>query len=74
VPIHVPNLLNTQEKVLDIPQINRILNQELQQLEIDVKKIIIYYIDIDNEKELHDFIRDNNDTNITIELKDLKNL
>lgn len=48
IPVYVPNLLNTQEKVLDIPQINRILNQELQQLEMDVKKIIVYYIDMDD--------------------------
>jgi adenine-specific DNA-methyltransferase len=74
VPIHVPNLLNTQEKILDIPQINRILNQELQNLEIDVKKIIVYYIDMDNEKELLKFIRENNNEAIDIELKDLKNL
>ncbi|MCX7067951.1 MAG: site-specific DNA-methyltransferase [Methylococcales bacterium] len=74
IPVYVPNLLNSHDKVLDIPQINRILNQELQALEINVKKIIIYYIDMDNEKELLKFINENNDTNITIELKDLKNL
>ena len=74
LPVYVPNLLNSQEKVLDIPQINRILNQELQALEIDVKKIIVYYIDIENEKELHKFIRENNNEAVDIELRDLKNL
>jgi adenine-specific DNA-methyltransferase len=74
IPVYVPNLLNSQEKVLDIPHINRILNQELQLLEVEVKKVIVYYIDMNDEKELLKFIHENNDTNITIELKDLKNL
>lgn len=73
MPVYVPNLLNSQEKVLDIPQMNQILNQELPDLE-DVKKVIVYYIDIDDEKELKKFIHDNNNTNIEVELKDLKNL
>ena len=74
VPVYVPNLLNTQEKVLDIPQINTLINQELQNLEIDVKKVIVYYIDIDDYKALKAFIHDNNATDIEVELKDLKNL
>lgn len=74
VPVYVPNLLNTQEKVLDIPKINEIINQELQQLPDNIKKIIVYYIDIDNQKALEKFITDNNATAIEVELKDLKNL
>ena len=74
VPVYVPNLLNTQEKVLDIPAINTIINQELQNLEVNAKKVIVYYIDIDNQKELEKFIKDNNATEIEVELKDLKNL
>ena len=74
VPVYVPNLLNTQEKVLDIPAINTIINQELQNLEVNAKKVIVYYIDIDNQKELDKFIKDNNVTEIEVELKDLKNL
>ena len=50
VPVYVPNLLNTQEKVLDIPTINTIINQELQNLEVNAKKVIVYYIDIDDQK------------------------
>jgi adenine-specific DNA-methyltransferase len=73
MPVYVPNLLNSQEKVLDIPQMNQILNQELPDLE-DVKKVIVYYIDIDDEKALNKFIHDNNNTNIEVELKDLKDL
>ncbi len=74
IPVYVPNLLNTQEKVLDIPTINTIINQELQNLEVNAKKVIVYYIDIDDQKGLEKFIKDNNATEIEVELKDLKNL
>lgn len=74
VPVYVPNLLNTQDKVLDIPTINKIINQELPNLEIEVKKVIVYYIDIDEPKLLQKFINDYNATQIEVELKDLKNL
>jgi adenine-specific DNA-methyltransferase len=74
VPVYVPNLLNTQEKVLDTPTINTIINQELQNLEVNAKKVIVYYIDIDDQKALEKFIKDNNATEIEVELKDLKNL
>ncbi|GAB4467996.1 MAG: hypothetical protein OHK0057_08380 [Thermoflexibacter sp.] len=74
VPVYVPNLLNTREKVLDIPTINTIINQELQNLEVNAKKVIVYYIDIDDQKALEKFIKENNATEIEVELKDLKNL
>jgi adenine-specific DNA-methyltransferase len=74
VPVYVPNLLNTQEKVLDIPTINTIINQELQNLEVNAKKVIVYYIDIDDQKAIEKFIKDNNATEVEVELKDLKNL
>ena len=74
VPVYVPNLLNTQEKVLDIPTINTIINQELQNLEVNAKKVIVYYIDIDDQKAVEKFIKENNATEIDVELKDLKNL
>jgi adenine-specific DNA-methyltransferase len=59
---------------LDIPTINTIINQELQNLEVNAKKVIVYYIDIDDQKALDKFIKDNNATEIEVELKDLKNL
>ncbi|MBC8383044.1 MAG: hypothetical protein H8E22_04450 [Candidatus Cloacimonetes bacterium] len=74
IPVYVPNLLDSKEKVMDIPLINKIINQELQNLEVDAKKVIVYYIDIDDHKQIDKFIRDNNITEIKVELKDLKNL
>ncbi len=74
VPIFVPDLINSTQKVLDIPTINRIINEEIQNLSFTPKKIIVYYIDIDDEKELKKFIKKNNVTTVAVELKDLKNL
>ncbi|WP_167343160.1 DNA methyltransferase [Nonlabens sp. SY33080] len=74
VPVYVPELIDSQQKLLDIPTINRIINQEIQNLSITAKKVIVYYIDIDDEKELKKFIKENNATTTDIELRDLKNL
>lgn len=74
IPVFAPDLIDSKQKVLNIPTINRIINQEIQNLNITVKKVMVYYIDIDDEKELRKFIKDNNATTVDIELKDLKNL
>ena len=74
VPVYVPDLIDSQQKLLDIPTINRIINQEIQNLSITAKKVIVYYIDIDDEKELKKFIKENNATTTDVELKDLKNI
>lgn len=74
VPVYVPDLIDSQQKILDIPTINRIINQEIQNLSITAKKVIVYYIDIDDEKELIKFIKDNNATTTDVELRDLKNI
>ena len=74
IPVFVPDLIDSKQKILDIPTINRIINQEIGELNIDVRKVIVYYIDIDDEKELRKFIKDNNLTIVDVELKDMKNL
>ncbi|WP_034257806.1 DNA methyltransferase [Altibacter lentus] len=74
VPVYVPNLIDGSEKVLDVPAVNRIINEELQNLEINAQKAIVYYVDVDDHKSLEKFIKDNNATQTTIELKDLKEI
>jgi adenine-specific DNA-methyltransferase len=74
IPVYVPDLIDSNQKLLDIPTINKIINQEISNLNITVKKIIVYYIDIDDEKELKKFIKENNATTVEVELKDLKNV
>ncbi len=74
VPVYVPNIIDSSEKVLDVPAVNRIINEELQKLEVKVQKAIVYYVDVDDRKELEQFIKDNNATQTVIELRDLKAL
>jgi adenine-specific DNA-methyltransferase len=74
VPVYVPNLLAHSTKVLDIPLMNRIINEAMPDLPDNVKQVIVYYVDIENEKELKKFIDDYNATNIQIELRDLKSI
>ena len=73
-PVYLPDLMDSSSRVLDIVTLNRIINDSMPQLSPNVKRVIIYYIDIVDRQELDDFIKDNNDTVIEIELRDLKEL
>ena len=74
VPVYVPNLLDHSTRVLDIPLMNRILNEAMPDLPDETKQVIVYYIDIDDESAVRAFIDDNNPTETTVELRDLKEL
>ena len=73
-PVYLPDLMDSSSRVLDIVTLNRIINDAMPQLSPNVKRVIVYYIDIVVRQELNDFIKDNNDTVIEIELRDLKEL
>ena len=72
IPVYLPNLLDHATKVLDIPLMNRVLNQAMPELPEDTRKVVVYYIDIDDRAALDKFIDENNPTDITVELRDLK--
>ena len=74
VPVYLPNLLDHQTKVLDVPLINRIIQEALPDLPDGVKKAIVYYVDIFDRPAVEKFIRDENVTGIGIELRDLKEI
>ena len=74
VPVYVPNLLDHSTKVLDIPLMNRIINEAIPDLPDNTKQVIVYYIDIDDEKELLKFIDEYNNTDVKILLRDLKEI
>lgn len=73
-PVYIPDLMDSSSRVLDIVTLNRIINDAMPQLPPTTKRVIIYYVDIIDRPELEDFIKDNNDTVIEIELRDLKEL
>lgn len=74
VPIYLPNLIDSTTKLLDEGLINRIIREAMPDLPDNTKKVIVYYIDIIDKVEVEKFIDENNDTNIDIELRDLKQL
>lgn len=53
---------------------NRIIHQAIPDLDSNIKKVIVYYIDITDEAEIQKFIKDDDSTNIEIELRDLKTI
>lgn len=74
IPIYIPNLMDSTTKLLDVVLINKIINQAIPELDDNIKKVIIYYIDISDEKEIKDFIKEYLRRDIEIELRDLKEI
>ncbi len=72
VPVYVPNLMDSASKLLDKVIINRIIHQAIPELDSNIKKVIVYYIDITDEAEIMQFIKDDDSTTVEIELRDLK--
>lgn len=74
VPVYVPNLMDSSSKLLDIVLMNRIIHQAIPELEDNIKKVIVYYIDITSEEEIRRFIDEDDSTVVQIELRDLKTI
>ena len=74
VPVYVPNLMDSASKLLDKVTMNRIIHQAIPDLDAGIKKVIVYYIDITDEAEILKFIKEDDSTNIEIELRDLKTI
>jgi adenine-specific DNA-methyltransferase len=72
VPVYVPNLMDSASKLLDKVTINRIIHQAIPELDNSIKKVIVYYIDITDETEIMQFIKEDDSTTVEIELRDLK--
>jgi adenine-specific DNA-methyltransferase len=74
IPVYLPNLLDSSTRLLDKALMNRIIREAMPDLPDGTKKVIVYYIDIIDKKEIKQFIKEQNDTMIEIELRDLKNV
>lgn len=71
-PVYLPNLMDGSTRVLDKPLMNRIIREAMPDLPDNTKRVIVYYIDIDNREEIERFIREQENPLVTIELRDLK--
>lgn len=74
IPVYLPNLMDSTTRLLDIPLMNRILKEAMPDLPDNTKRVVVYYIDIINIDEIKRFIREENNTLIEVELRDLKNI
>lgn len=74
VPVYVPNLLDSSQKVLDKVLMNDILNKGVSELPEEIKKVIVYYIDIDNRKYIDKMIKDFKHSLAQVELLPLQDL
>ena len=72
VPIYVPNLIDSSFKIMDLTLIKEIVYKHIPNLSNDIKKVIIYYIDVEDFEDINKFIKEDNSTLVEIEFKDLK--
>ncbi|MDE5806728.1 MAG: site-specific DNA-methyltransferase, partial [Muribaculaceae bacterium] len=73
VPVHLPNLLNgNSDRVFSIASAHKLCYEELSALPHDIKKCIIYYIDIDDMQAIKQYIADNTKEKIIdVEFRDI---
>ncbi|MDY3845856.1 MAG: site-specific DNA-methyltransferase [Eubacteriales bacterium] len=74
IPVYVPNLMDSSSKLLDVVLMNRIIHQAIPDLDHNIKKVIVYYVDITDEAEIRKFISEDDSTTVEIELRDLKTI
>ena len=73
MPVHLPDLNNPSERVLDESEMMNIIHKALPDLPDDVKRVIVYYVDVEDIDKLRQFIdSENQQTLIEFELRDLK--
>lgn len=72
IPVYVPNLMDSSTKLLNKVLMNCIIHQAIPDLDSDIKKVIVYYVDITSEEEIKKFIAEDDSTTVEIELRDLK--
>lgn len=73
MPVYLPNLLDGSKRVLDKSEMMNIIHKALPDLPDEVKRVIIYYVDVEEISELRQFIEaENQQTLIQFELRDLK--
>ena len=74
VPVYLPDLKNSECKILDKPFMSRILHEHLGNLPFTPTRVIIYYVDVADISEIEDFVKADKSTLAKIEFRDLKQL
>ncbi len=72
VPVYVPDFADSTTRILTKELISRIIHTGMPELPDGVKRVTVYYIDVENLQEIQQFIETENYHLIKIDLHDLK--
>ncbi len=72
VPVYLPYLIDGTTNALDKVLINTVIHEAIPDLPDGTKRVVVYYIDIINREDIECFIKEENNTLVEIELRDLK--
>ena len=76
VPVYIPKLVaGAEARILSVASIHKLIYEQFYKLvDEGIKKVIIYYIDVDDMDAIKDYVKHHNETMIEIEFRDLKEL
>ncbi len=76
VPVYVPNLMDSSTRILYEALMRRILYEAIPDLADlpNVKKVVVYYIDVSDMDKILDIVSKDKDLNLEIEFRDLKDV
>lgn len=74
IPVFVPNLLDSSQKLLDTAFMQELLTRAISALDMEIKRVVVYYIDIEDEKAVEKCIDDFAHTRAKVELRPLNEL
>lgn len=74
IPVFVPNLLDSSQKLLDTAFMQELLTRAISALDMEIKRVVVYYIDIEDEKAVEKCINDFAHTRAKVELHPLNEL
>ena len=74
IPVFVPNLLDSSQKLLDTAFMQELLTQAIAPLDMEIKRVVVYYVDIDDESAVKKCIEDFAYTRAKIDLRPLQEL
>lgn len=72
IPVYIPNLMDSSTRILDLPLISKVIDEAIPDLNTNVKRVIVYYIEIVDILEIKKYISKYNGRDIEVELRDLK--
>ncbi len=74
IPVYLPNLLDSDSRMLDLPLLFRIVHKEIPDLAEAVKKAVVYYVQAEDMEAMQAFLKEQTATQAEVELRDLKEL